>query len=107
MKYLKLYENFDNLKKEVIDFIEKNYDEVKTAEMFDDEIFSSNWVDNDWDEDGEYESEYDWYVDHGRGEVEYAVIETIKADIISKIPGSEKLDLHDIIVDLRDLLNTY
>ena len=59
------------------------------------------------DEDGEYESEYYWYVDHGRGEVEYAVIETIKADIISKIPGSEKLDLHYIIVDLRDLLNTY
>ena len=53
--------------------IKENYSEEKVAEMFDEELLE--WVDPDWEED--YESEYDWYVDHNNGEAQDVVIEQI------------------------------
>jgi len=52
--------------------IEGNFPEDVVAERFDEEIFSGNWIDSYWKDD--YESEYEWYVEHGRGEAESAVI---------------------------------
>lgn len=48
----------------------------------DDQIF--NYVDSDWKLDGEYESEYDWYQDFGRGEVEDDVIDNVVREYESK-----------------------
>lgn len=36
-----------------------------------------DYVDDDWKDDGEYENEYDWYCDYGRGEAEDDVINSI------------------------------
>jgi broad-specificity NMP kinase len=53
--------------------IKEKYSEEKVAEMFDEEILE--WVDSDWEQ--EYESEYDWYVEHNNGEAQDVIIEQI------------------------------
>lgn len=88
---------------EVIKFIAENYPEEKVAEMYDEEIL--NWVDSDWNEDGDYESEYDWYKDHNSNEAEDEVIKTITSDIKKNIPNiAKEIDLEDIIKDKFDFL---
>ena len=53
--------------------IKEKYSKEEVVEMFDNEILE--WVDPDWED--EYESEYDWYVDHNNGEAQDVVIEQI------------------------------
>ena len=55
---------------ELLNYLNQNFDEQKVAEMLDEEII--NWVDADWEED--YESEYDWYIDHNNNEAEDEII---------------------------------
>jgi hypothetical protein len=53
--------------------IKEKYSKEEVAEMFDNEILE--WVDPDWKKD--YESEYEWYIDHNNGEAQDVVIESI------------------------------
>ncbi len=53
--------------------IKEQFDEDKVIGMFDEEVLE--WVDSDWQDD--YESEYDWYVDHNNGEAQDSVISQI------------------------------
>ena len=53
--------------------IKEKYSDSDVADMFDNEILE--WVDPDWEED--YESEYDWYMDHNNDEAQDVVIESI------------------------------
>lgn len=76
MKYLKKY----NENKEsdfdlyfAMSKIKEKYSDEDVANMFDEELLE--WVDPDWEED--YESEYDWYMDHNNGEAQDVVIEHI------------------------------
>jgi hypothetical protein len=69
MKYIKEYkQQFD------LDFamakIKEEYPEIKVMEMYDEEMLE--WIDPDWEDD--YESEYDWYMDHNNGEAQDVVI---------------------------------
>lgn len=50
--------------------IKEEYSDNEVASRYDLEIME--WVDPDWEED--YESEYDWYIDHNNGEAQDVVI---------------------------------
>lgn len=52
--------------------IKEEYSDNEVASRYDNEIME--WVDSDWEEDGNYESEYDWYMDHNNGEAQDVVI---------------------------------
>jgi hypothetical protein len=57
---------------------------------FDAEIL--NWVDPDWEEEEEYESEYEWYVDHNNGEAGDAILD----NLINTIETDFDLSLDDL-----------
>ncbi len=77
--------------------IKENYSEDKVVEMFDQELLE--WVDPDWEED--YESEYDWYVDHNNGEAQDVVIESIinwyRSEFNKKLSSNDYSELFDEI----------
>jgi hypothetical protein len=99
MKYLKKFnedkEEFDiNL---AMSKIKGQYSQEKVDEMFDEELLE--WVDDSWEED--YESEYDWYVDHNNGEAQDVVIESIiswyKKEFSKEISKDDYSELFDEI----------
>lgn len=52
--------------------IKEEYSDNEVSARYDNEIME--WIDSDWEEDGDYESEYDWYMDHNNGEAQDVVI---------------------------------
>lgn len=68
MEFLLFKMNLDN----IIEKIKSNFSEGELISNLDDEIL--NWMDSDWQKDGEYESEYDWYLEYGRGEAENEIV---------------------------------
>lgn len=85
--------------------IKDHFDEDKVIEMFDDEVLE--WVDSDWKD--EYESEYDWYVDHNNGEAQDSVINQIinwyKKEFNKTLSIDEHSELFDAIKSEYDCLN--
>jgi len=53
--------------------VKEEFSDDEVATRYDDEMM--NWIDSDWEEDGNYDSEYDWYIDHNNGEAQDVVIE--------------------------------
>jgi hypothetical protein len=53
--------------------VKEEFSDDEVATRYDDEMM--NWIDSDWEEDGDYDSEYDWYIDHNNGEAQDVVIE--------------------------------
>ena len=96
MKYIKTFEDIsdDENFNPVLGFDDKDTEQEKTTGKFDldlaisrikeeyseDEVSARydleilEWVDPDWEEDGNYDSEYDWYIDHNNGEAQDVVI---------------------------------
>lgn len=97
MKYIKTFEDISDEENfnPVLGFDDKNETEQETStDKFDLELaitrikeeYSDNevntrydleileWIDPDWEEDGNYDSEYDWYIDHNNGEAQDVVI---------------------------------
>lgn len=74
MRYLKKFNEDKDEEVFDLDFamskIKEKYSEEEVVEDFDNEILE--WVDPDWEED--YESEYDWYIDHNNDEAQDVVI---------------------------------
>ena len=85
--------------------IKDHFDEDKVIGMFDDEVLE--WVDTDWED--EYESEYDWYVDHNNGEAQDSVITQIinwyKKEFNKTLNTDEHSELFDAIKSEYDCLN--
>ena len=64
------------LKEEIAEIAEEILEKhTDILSYVDDAIF--DYMDDDWKEDGEYETEYDWYCDFGRNEAEDQVINNI------------------------------
>jgi hypothetical protein len=84
--------------------IKEQFDEDKVIGMFDEEVLE--WVDSDWQDD--YESEYDWYVDHNNGEAQDSVINQIinwyKKEFDKRLSIDEHSDLFDAIKSEYDCL---
>jgi hypothetical protein len=85
--------------------IKDYFDEDKVISMFDEEVLE--WVDSDWQDD--YESEYDWYVDHNNGEAQDSVITQIinwfKKEFDKNLSIDEHSELFDAIKSEYDCLN--
>ena len=73
--------------------IMKKYNCRKLIEMVDDQVL--DYVDSDWEDDGEYDSEQDWYIDHGRGEAESDIIENIVREFEKK--KKEKFHIYSFV----------
>ena len=87
MKHIKKFNEDVNRKltfEEAQEWIKSNYPEEKITDMFDEEVSSGNWTDREQMEEEGYDSEYDYYIDYGRGEAESAVIDQIIVDLKSK-----------------------
>lgn len=72
------------MKQKVIEYLKSTYSETDIDELVDQEICSGNWVDSeDLEENGgDYEDEYDWYENFGRGEAEDAVRDQIELEVL-------------------------
>jgi hypothetical protein len=85
--------------------IKEQFDEDKVIGMFDEEVLE--WVDSDWQDD--YESEYDWYIDHNNGEAQDSVINQIinwyKKEFDKRLNIDDHSDLFDAIKSEYDCLN--
>ena len=67
--------------------IKEEYSDNEVASRYDLEIME--WVDPDWEED--YDSEYDWYIDHNNGEAQDVVI----GEMISWYKNTYDKDMSD------------
>jgi len=89
--------DFESAKKWLIE----NFDEDRVVAMLDEEILE--WVDREMMDNEGYESEYDWYIDYGRGEAESAVVKQI-VDEVSSAGGGLSFDPSDESTDLYTFL---
>jgi len=109
MKYLVRFNESESPKFDV-DFamskIKEHFSEDEVISSFDDEVL--NWVDDDWNNDGEYDGEYDWYVDHNNGEAQDVIITNIinwfKKEFNMSLNIEEYSELHDAIKQEYDCL---
>jgi hypothetical protein len=87
---------------EIIDFLNK-YTEQEICEELDNEII--NWIEEDWSEN--YESEYEWYIDHNNKEAEDKILESLKNEIEIFCGGliPENIDVYGLIKNKFDILN--
>ena len=69
--------------------VKEEFSDDEVATRYDDEMM--NWIDSDWEEDGNYDSEYDWYIDHNNGEAQDVVIE----EMISWYKSTYDKDMSD------------
>lgn len=88
-------------------WILENYDEEKVLTMLEEERL--NWIDYEQMEAEGYESEYDYYVDYGRGEAESAVVEMIVDDLESNYQldfnkYADETDIYSFIRTISDCL---
>ena len=71
--------NFEQAKQ----WIREKYSDDTICSMFDDEVYSGDWIDREQFEDEGYENEYDYYIDYGHGEAESVVINIVLKEIQS------------------------
>lgn len=85
--------------------IKEKFDEDKVIEMYDNEMLE--WVDPDWQDD--YESEYDWYMDHNNGEAQDVIINHMinwfKVEYNKSLDGDEYTDLFNKIKEEYHILS--
>lgn len=92
----------DNKKKlnddEVVEIAEKileNYSILNITQSVDEQMLE--YVDDDWENDGDYESEYDWYQDFGRNEAENDVI----IELVNEYQRDNKIEFDiDSFIDI-------
>ena len=97
------FENFTNEKKtaqEVFDLLKSKFDENTIIEMFDEEVDSGNWIEDDWED--EYESKYDWYIDYNNNEAEDAVAHEILNTLNVNFSDFKDGEYDEFIVLLSD-----
>jgi hypothetical protein len=68
-----------DIKEEVKEYLENNYTETSIEELVDNEIVDGCWADDGWEDD--YESEYDWYVEFGKGEAEDVIRGNLETEL--------------------------
>ncbi len=60
---------------EIVKLLLAQYDESEIRERADDQMHE--YIDDDWDASGDYDSEYEWYIDHNNGEAEDDVLNEV------------------------------
>tara|TARA_R110002020_G_scaffold343653_1_gene557990 strand:- start:21 stop:320 length:300 start_codon:yes stop_codon:yes gene_type:complete len=99
------------MKEEVEKWIRETYSEMNIYDLIDEAV--PDFLDDDWEEDGEYEDSLDWYRDHNNGEAEDQVRDRIEKEIeaIFKVTREEYKeivgqDLYETIIEVYDILDT-
>jgi hypothetical protein len=89
-------------------WIDEKFSEDDVISRLDEEIM--NWVADDWED--ECDSEYDWYMDYGRGEAEDVIRQEIYEDVLKEfgftIEGYAEMlgeDVWDTVNEVHDCLN--
>lgn len=109
MRYLRKYNENESSQFDVefaIAKIKEKFTDDKVASLFDNEVLE--WVDPDWSDN--YDSEYDWYMDHNNGEAQDVIIDQLIDWYMKehgKIPVGEQIKLRDRIKDEYDVLNYF
>lgn len=108
MKFIKKFN--ENVESEfdldlAITKIKEQFSDEEVISNYDEEIL--NWVEEDWADD--YDSEYDWYIDHNNGEAQDVVVSDIiswyKGEFSKELSLDEYSDLYDAIKSEYDLIN--
>lgn len=85
--------------------IKEQFSDEEVISNYDEEIL--NWVEEDWADD--YDSEYDWYIDHNNGEAQDVVVSDIiswyKGEFSKELSLDEYSDLYDAIKSEYGLIN--
>lgn len=92
-----------DLRDEIIEYLETNYDEETVANLIGEQI--NDYLDEDWDED--YESEHDWYKDHGNREAEDDVLDHIMFELKQKFSFTEEFYFDEYGETIEDLIKEY
>ena len=85
----------------IISQISKDYPEEEVCKLLDKEVL--NWVEPDWNK--EFDNEYDWYSDFGRGEAEEVIIDKMIGSWVSEhnqgveLPNELYLSVYESIRD--------
>lgn len=106
MKYVNKFNKYIKESTSNIDFalskIKEHFSEEDVMDKFDNEILE--WVDGDWSDD--YESEYDWYIDHNNEEAQDVVISELiswyEKEYKKQVSPEEHVELY---TDLKDYYN--
>jgi hypothetical protein len=112
MKHIKKYNESSKEKtsfEEAKEWIKQNYSSERVSQMFDEEVYSGNWIDKDQMEEEGYDSEYDYYIDYGHGEAEDAVmteiVDTLKSEFEIEFDEiGSKTNIYDFLKDEYDCL---
>ena len=108
MKFIKKFN--ENVESEfdldlAITKIKEQFSDEEVISNYDEEIL--NWVEEDWADD--YDSEYDWYIDHNNGEAQDVVVSDIiswyKGEFNKELSLDEYSDLYDAIKSEYGLIN--
>jgi hypothetical protein len=107
MKYVNKFDKYIKESTSNIDFalskIKEQFSEEDVAGKFDNEILE--WVEDGWEDD--YESEYDWYIDHNNEEAQDVVISKLiswyERAYKKQVSTDEHSELYDILKDYYNL----
>jgi len=96
-KFDKFYESNNEFDVDfAISKIKEEYDEDRVNSLYDDEIL--NWIGDDWEDD--YDSEYEWYIDHNNGEAQDVVITDIINWYVNKFDKKLDTNQHSELFDV-------
>lgn len=109
MRYLRKYNESESPSEFDLDLsiakIREHFSEDVVIDKFDNEVME--WVDSDWADD--YDSEYDWYIDHNNGEAQDVVINELinwfTSEYKKTLNMDQHSDLHNAIKQEYDCLN--
>jgi hypothetical protein len=87
----------------LLEYLSEKFSEISIAKAIDEEILE--WVDDEWSD--EYDSEYEWYIDHNAGEAENVVVTTMVNSVKNEHPDIPDEDIYDAILELFPILDKY
>lgn len=96
------------IKDQIIQFIQANYSEDDIIARLDEEKLE--WIDSDWEDDGDYSDEYEWYGDHNSGEAEDVGVDEIYKHTLNDLKLNphqhNEIDIKSLITDLYPILQS-
>jgi hypothetical protein len=87
----------------LLEYLSEKFSEISIAKAIDEEILE--WVDDEWSD--EYDSEYEWYIDHNAGEAENVVVTTMVNAVKNEHQDIPDEDIYDAILELFPILDKY
>ena len=101
MTITELFEGVKDPLSSLKDYITKKYKESDVDEMVDAQVME--YIDADWEDDGEYDNEQEWYDDFGHGEAEDDIINQLTKEAMNytktKLNFNERIKFDEWLQD--------